>query len=122
MRIRIHIPTILFKHLYLEIVKNTLNSIIKKNISTIWHFLLNTAVLQYTGSRIRRETTFLFICSFIFCWIRIRNNNSGSRFRQKFRIQNFAYSGHYLLDTRTLTLTRYVKIILSNRLFTPTGI
>ena len=35
---------------------------------------------------IQREITFLFICSFMFCWIRIRNNNSRSVSRQKFRI------------------------------------
>ena len=28
----------------------------------------------------------LFICYFTFCWIRIRNNNSGSGSRQKFLI------------------------------------
>ena len=37
-----------------------------------------------THSRIHREIKFVFIYSLIFCWIRIRNNNSGSR--QKFRI------------------------------------
>ena len=34
----------------------------------IFYFILCT-VLQYTKSRIQREITYLFICSFIFCWI-----------------------------------------------------
>ena len=92
MRIRIWILPMLIKYLYLDIVnKTTLNSIIKKNLSTtcICHFLFLTTgtVLQYTKSRIQREITFLFICSFIFCWILIRNNNSGYRSSQKFRIR-----------------------------------
>ena len=56
------------------------------NLSTIFHFLFHTTVLQYTKSKIQKEITFLFICSFLFCWIRIRNNNSWSGSRQKFRI------------------------------------
>ena len=81
---------------YLSIFGNckqtTLNSIIKKNLSTICHFLchflFHTSVLQYTKPRIRREIRILItgICSFMFCWIQIRNNNSGSGSRQKFRI------------------------------------
>ena len=58
----------------------------KKNLSTICHFLFHTTVLQHTKSGIQREITFSFICFFIFCWIRIRNNNFESGSRQKFRI------------------------------------
>ena len=34
-----------------------------------------------------KRKTFLFICSFILCWIRIRNNNIGSGSRRKFRFR-----------------------------------
>ena len=46
-------------------IKNTLNSTKKKNLSIIFHFLCYTTVLQYTQSRIHREISVLFICSFI---------------------------------------------------------
>ena len=83
---------------YLEIVNTSrLNSIIKKNLSTICHFIFHTTVLQYTKSRIRRENTFLLVCTFIFNWIRIRNNNSGSR--QKFRIHADPDPQHWLKAT-----------------------
>ena len=49
-------------------------------------FLFHTTILQNTKSRIHTEITFLFICSFIFCWVRIQNSNYGSGSRQKFRI------------------------------------
>ena len=85
-----------FFYVYLEIVnKTTLNLIIKKNLSTICHFLFHTTVLQYK-SRIQREITFLFFCSFIFCWIRIRNNNSESGSRHKFRIHADPDTQHWL--------------------------
>ena len=51
-------------------------------------FSIAYTVLQYTQLRNHRPNMrnkdFIF-CSFIFCWI--RNNNTGSRSRQKFRIQ-----------------------------------
>ena len=62
---------------------NTLNSVKKEN-TIICHFHF---ILQYTQFRIHREITVLSICSFMFCWIRIRNNNFGSGCRQKFRIR-----------------------------------
>ena len=40
------------------------------------------------------EFTVLCVCSFFFCWIRIRNFNSGSR--QKFRIHADPYPQHCL--------------------------
>ena len=90
-RIRAKVPDPHPTHFILSIFgnckKTTLKSIIKKNLSTICNFIFHTTVLQYSKSRIQREMTFLFICSFIFCWIRIRNNNSGSGSRQKFRIR-----------------------------------
>ena len=64
--------------------KQTLNSIKKKNLLTIGHFLFHTTVLQYTQSRIHRPKLRNKNCSFIFCWI--RNNNFGFGSRQKFRI------------------------------------
>ena len=51
------IPVLLlikYGYLYLEITKNTLNSIIKKNLPIICHFIFHTTVLQYTKSRIHR--------------------------------------------------------------------
>ena len=79
---QIRIQHILFKHkAYLEITKqHTINSIKKKYLPTICHFLFHTIVLQYIQSRIHRpkiRNTF-FICIFVFCCIRIRYNNSGS--------------------------------------------
>ena len=62
--------------------KTTLNSNHKEESITYLPFSIS--YYSPTKSRIPGEITFLFICSFIFCWIRIRNNNSGSRL--KFRI------------------------------------
>ena len=52
--------------------KHTLNSIKKKNLSTICHFLFHTTVLQYTKSRIHRSKIifkFFIYLLFHFCWI-----------------------------------------------------
>ena len=57
-------------------------------------------VLQYTQSRIHREITVLFIFSFIFCWIRIWNNNSGSGSRQKFWIHADPDPQHWFVEAK----------------------
>ena len=63
-------------------MKKPLNSTKRRiyQLSAIFYFQ------QYTGtqSRIHKEITVLFICSFIFSWI--WNNNSRSGSKQKFRI------------------------------------
>ena len=71
--------------------KNTFNSIKKKNLSTICHFLqyfilqsYSTHSPEFTG--LNWENKFLFILSFLFCWIRNNNSESRSGSRQKFRI------------------------------------
>ena len=80
---------------YLSIIgnyeKNTFNSIKKKNLSTICHFLqyfilqsYSTHSPEFTG--LNWENKFLFILSFLFCWIRNNNSESRSGSRQKFRI------------------------------------
>ena len=71
---------------YLEIIYKKLKFNQKKNLATSCHSLFHTSgyyrtVLQNKQSRIHS----LFICSLTFCWI--RNTNSGSRSRQKFRIR-----------------------------------
>ena len=60
-RIRIQIqlrifrlPPILFSHIWKLFQKITLNSIKKKNIPIICHFLFQSTVLQYTQTRIHR--------------------------------------------------------------------
>ena len=71
------IQPILFKQIWGGKILNILNSIKKKNLpyqlSDIFNF-----ILQYNKqSRIhspKLEMKFLFICSFIFSWIRIQKN------------------------------------------------
>ena len=71
------------------------NSIIKKNLSTICHFLLNTTVLllQYTESRIHTEITFLPTVSALSYLA-----GSGSGSRQKFRIHAEPDPRHFFLE------------------------
>ena len=45
--------------------------------------------LEFTGPKLGIK--FLFTCSFTFCWIRIRNYNSGSESRQKIHNTGFFY-------------------------------
>ena len=82
-----------------------------RNLLTICHLLLHTTVLQC------REITFLFICSFIFCWI--QNNNSGSR--QKFRIHkdpdpihNTALNVHFFTEFSAVLWIQihYIRILI----------
>ena len=76
MRIRIRI-----KPCYLSIFRNCKQNHFKFNHKEESIYYLPFSISK---SRIHREITFLLTCSFIFSWIRIRNNNSGSR--QKFWI------------------------------------
>ena len=65
---------------YFEIIqKHPLNSIKKKNLN-----YLPFSIQYYCPIVQTVQNSVLFICSFTFCWIQIRNYNSGSR--QKFRI------------------------------------
>ena len=90
---RIQFQPILFKHIWKILKKKRLKFNQKKKTLSIWHFLFQTTVLQYTQSRINRPkiiNQILLISSFIFSWIRIRNNNSGYGSREKFGIHNTA--------------------------------
>ena len=62
-------------------------SIYGKKKKYLCHFPFHTShcthSTEFTGLKL--DKIFLFICSFIFCWIRIQHNNSGSR--KKFRVQ-----------------------------------
>ena len=72
-------------------------------LSAIFYFVLqsySTRSPEFTGLKL--EIKFLFICSFIFCWI--RNNNSGYEPRQKFRIHN-TEKRIYLKEMSTISLT-----------------
>ena len=72
---RIRIQPILFKHIW-KLLKRTLNSIKKKestNYLPFSYFILqsySTHNPEFTGLKLK--ITFLFICSFIFCRIRLR--------------------------------------------------
>ena len=84
---------------YLENVnKTTLNSIIKKNLSTIFHFLFHTSTVLHKVQNSKRNNIFSYLL-FIFCWIRIRNNNSGSR--QKFLINADPDPQHCLFGSKS---------------------
>ena len=74
---------------YLSIFGNCIQSHLKFNHKEVFTKYLPFSIsyyspIQYSKSKIQREITFLFICSFIFSWIRIQNNNSRSM--QKFQI------------------------------------
>ena len=68
---------------------------------------------QYTKSRIHREITILFICSFIFCWIRILNNNSGSR--QKFRIHADPDPQHWFFPCYSRLFSASCQLVCKSR-------
>ena len=97
-------PTYIFKD-NLEIIKNTLISIKKKNILTIGSFLCK--VQFYSTHSPELEIQFLIISSFIFSWIRIRNKNpdpgksSGS---MRIRIHNAAWSSPWTIRSHPLPL------------------
>ena len=67
-------------------IKNSFNSIKKKNLPTICYFLFNTTGLQYSTHSpeftvLKWEIKCLIVCSFIFAW-----SGYGSGSRLKFRI------------------------------------
>ena len=76
---RIRINPILFKDI-LDCLKThhiqLKTESFKFQLSAIFYFILP---VQSFSTGLYLGLSFLFICSFIFCWIRIRNNNSGSR-------------------------------------------
>ena len=60
----------------------------QKEESTMFYFILqsySTHSPEFTGLKFKIRNKIWIICSFLFSWIWIRNNNSGSR--KKFRIQ-----------------------------------
>ena len=60
---------------YLSLFRNCKQNHLKFNHKeeSINYLPFSTSYYSPTKSRIQREITFLFICSFIFCWIRIHN-------------------------------------------------
>ena len=73
---RIRIQPLFFKA-NLEIKTHILNSIKTKNLPTICHFPFHTTLQSYRTHSpeftcLKLEIKFLFICSFIFCWIPVR--------------------------------------------------
>ena len=94
--------------------KNTFNSIKKKNLSTICHFLqyfilqsYSTHSPEFTG--LNWENKFLFILSFLFCWIRNNNSESRSGSRQKFRIHADPDPQHWLQSSSVLLNERFLQ-------------
>ena len=89
--------------------KNALNSIMKKYLPTavpVQYIPVPFSIsycsshsLELSGRKF--EIIFLFICSFIFCWI--RNNNFGTGSRKEFRIR------HALLEKKILNKFAYQK-------------
>ena len=80
MRIQIQIQLILIVFIF----RNNKNTPYIQSKRRIYHLLTILYFLLHSYSTNSLEFTALFICSFTFCWIWIRNYNSGSR--QKFRI------------------------------------
>ena len=80
----------------------------------IFYFVLqsySTHSPEFTGDRLKMRNEiviYLFICTLIFCWIRIRNNNFGSGSRQKCRIHADPDPQHWVNQFRLSSVNKKV--------------